>query len=106
MERRVKLKAIVWTPREASGYRALMDMRGISVEDVAAEMGKTRKSVSNFLYGNQGGKAGRVRIRPATLTALDSAITAITDRKGGVYAACGSTASGVIEAARLLTASA
>lgn len=100
----MQTKAIIWSEAEASAYRDLMDMRGISVREVAAEMGRSPKSVHNLLgcIGREPGPSGRVRIRPSTLAALDSAIARLTDRKGGVFAACGSTPAGVVETARLL----
>lgn len=104
----MRTKAVIWTESEARAYRGLMEMRGISVKELAAEMAKAPASVRGLLLGTRGrrGPTGRIRIRPGTLATLDSAITRITDRKGGVYAACGSTPAGVAEAVRLLAASA
>lgn len=57
-------------------YRLILSDRGITQSDVAEELGISKQAVGQYLTG----------MRPKNLDRIDAAITAITERRGGLEA--------------------
>lgn len=100
----MRITAYVATPAIRAWYRALAASRGISLDELACAMGYSgARSLNSRLSGKRSAPSGRIVIAVEFLDRLEDAITAISDARGGVHAASGSTPEGVDELRRMLT---
>lgn len=100
---RLRETAVVMTQERSNFYKAMLEQRGLTVRDVAERMGVSVHLVRRLLRpGGERPDGTPNRVPLTKLFEFEEAITDLTDRKGGVFAASGATPEGIVEMARML----